>query len=663
MVEAIQDLGLCSRGSGADNIRNVTGTPTAGIDPQELIDTRPYAREWHFHILNDRALYGLPRKFNVGFDGGGIIPVLEDTNDIGFQAVEVKDGFGVEPGVWFRLMLGGITGHKDFARETGVVVKPADATKVADAIVRVFIDHGDRTNRNKARLKYVLDAWGIDKFLAAVEEKLGRKLDARARRGAGAAPGVRPAAHIGVHPQKQAGLNWIGVVLPVGKLTADADARARQDRARFRRRRYPPDRLAEPADLGRAGRKVGARARRRSRRSASPPTRPRSAPGSSPAPAIPAASSRPPTPSATPRRSRAGAKPARARRPGQHPPDRLPSFLRAALYRRHRPARLQGADIARKATPSRAITSIVGGGFGPDAALGREIFRDVKAEDAPRIVERMLKAYLAHRAAPQETLSALHAPARGRRAQGDRSPAEAVRMSQTRAPPIPLADPGNAPFSPEQRAWLNGFFAGLLSLDDGVTPLSPEQAAALLPGVARRERTVRDRGRRRRAMARPGHAARRAHEACRRPAAAPADDGGDGRNRTAASAATTAGLFRRDLLREGRAAESLRARRQGNRPHAQGAASRSWATHRRPGRQTAAPQRRRCNGCASRRAGPIARKPGRGGLSLAHAAQQAGLRKGDLARRDRSRRHRHRLCGRRFLRRCSRPTIRRWSMR
>ena len=87
MVEAIQDLGLCSRGSGADNIRNVTGTPTAGIDPQELIDTRPYARDWHFHILNDRSLYGLPRKFNVAFDGAGIIPVLEDTNDIGFQAV------------------------------------------------------------------------------------------------------------------------------------------------------------------------------------------------------------------------------------------------------------------------------------------------------------------------------------------------------------------------------------------------------------------------------------------------------------------------------------------------------------------------------------------------------------------------------------------------
>ena len=176
MLEEVQDLGLCSRGSGADNIRNVTGTPTAGIDPQELIDTRAYAREWHFHILNDRSLYGLPRKFNVAFDGAGIIPVLEDTNDIGFQAVEVKDGFGLEPGIWFKLCLGGLTGHQSFARDTGVIVKPADATKVADAVVRVFIDQGDRTDRTKARLKYVLERLGVEQVLALMEEKLGRKL-------------------------------------------------------------------------------------------------------------------------------------------------------------------------------------------------------------------------------------------------------------------------------------------------------------------------------------------------------------------------------------------------------------------------------------------------------------------------------------------------------
>src|SRR2546430_2139087 len=106
-VGATQALGLGSRGAGADNIRNAPGPRTAGIDPQELIDTRAYAREWHFHILNERTLYGLPRKFNVAFDGAGVIPVLEDTNDIGFQAVEVADGFGLAPGVWFRLALGG----------------------------------------------------------------------------------------------------------------------------------------------------------------------------------------------------------------------------------------------------------------------------------------------------------------------------------------------------------------------------------------------------------------------------------------------------------------------------------------------------------------------------------------------------------------------------
>src|ERR1700691_502321 len=218
VIEAIQDLGLGSRGSGADNIRNVTGTPTAGIDPQELIDTRPYAREWHFNILNDRSLYGLPRKFNVAFDGAGTIAVLEDTNDIAFAAVEVEDGFGIEPGVWFRLGIGGITGHRDFAKETGIVVKPADATKVADAIVRVFIDLGDRTNRLKARLKYVIDGMGMEKFLGLVEQKLGHPLTRVPAEALAPRPAFDRMAHIGVQAQKQQGLNWIGVVVPVGRL-------------------------------------------------------------------------------------------------------------------------------------------------------------------------------------------------------------------------------------------------------------------------------------------------------------------------------------------------------------------------------------------------------------------------------------------------------------
>jgi ferredoxin-nitrite reductase len=218
VLTRLADLGLTSRGSGADNVRNVTGSPTAGIDPQELIDTRPQARALHHHILNHRELYGLPRKFNVAFDGGGAVAVLEDTNDIAFTAALVQDGYGVPAGVYYRLALGGITGHRDFARSTGVIVAPADTTAVADAIIRVFIAHGDRTNRTKARLKYLLDAWGFDRFLGEVEQQLGRTLTRVPDAAQTPASPPRRDGHIGVHRQKQPGLSYIGVVLPVGRI-------------------------------------------------------------------------------------------------------------------------------------------------------------------------------------------------------------------------------------------------------------------------------------------------------------------------------------------------------------------------------------------------------------------------------------------------------------
>lgn len=221
LLEELMDLGIVAKGSGADNIRNVTGSPLAGIDPVELIDTRPLCRQWHFHILNSRVLYGLPRKFNVAFDGGGMSPALEETNDIGFQAVAVREGGAVAPGIYLRIVLGGISGHRDLARPTGAFCRPDEATALADAIVRVFIDHGDRSNRNRARLKYLLDAWGFERFLTAVEDRLGRRL-VRIDEAliAPRAPTDRY-AHVGVHRQRQDGLNWIGVVMNVGRLSRD----------------------------------------------------------------------------------------------------------------------------------------------------------------------------------------------------------------------------------------------------------------------------------------------------------------------------------------------------------------------------------------------------------------------------------------------------------
>ena len=402
LIEGIQDLGLCSRGSGADNIRNVTGTPTAGIDPQELIDTRPFAREWHYHILNDRSLTGLPRKFNVAFDGAGKIAVLEDTNDIAFSAVEVKDGFGIEPGVWFRLGVGGITGHRDFAKETGIVVKPEDATMVADAIVRMFIETGDRTNRLKARLKYVLDTMGVEKFMVAVEEKFGRKLARVPAEAISARPAFDRMAHVGVHPQKQPGVNWIGVALPLGKMTGeqmrglariaqdlgDGDVRltvwqnllisgVRDENVALAAAAIEQLGLAVKASHVRAG-LIACTGNAGCKFAASDTKRHAAEIGDWCEPRVDIDT------------------PLNIHLTGCH----------------HSCAQHYISDIGLIAAKVPGATEddtvegyhlFTGGGFGPEAEIGQEVYRDIKAEDAPKTVERLLKAYLANRASPAET--------------------------------------------------------------------------------------------------------------------------------------------------------------------------------------------------------------------------------------------------------------------
>jgi ferredoxin-nitrite reductase len=214
-LHRIQAIGLHTRGSGADNIRNLTMNPTAGVDPVELIDVQPFVQQIAQVIINDRSFYDLPRKFNIAYDGGGLIGSVEDTNDIGVKAVRVGDE------ILFRIALGGATGHKSFARDLGVIVPPAEITKVVAAVVRVYIEHGCRTNRKRARLKHLLETMSFDEYLALVEKKLGTTL----KRAPYDLAQMRWASqelahsHVGDYPQKQKGFSYVGATCPVGHIT------------------------------------------------------------------------------------------------------------------------------------------------------------------------------------------------------------------------------------------------------------------------------------------------------------------------------------------------------------------------------------------------------------------------------------------------------------
>ena len=233
LLTRVQDLGLTARGAGADNIRNITASPDSGFAPHELIDVRPHARALHHYIINNRDLYGLPRKFNVAFDNGSLISAAADTNDIGFFAVRVTeaslDKFSSSsasplasrpsPGVYFRVQLGGISGHGDFARDTGLLIKPSEAVAVAAALIRVFRDHGNRTDRKRARLKYLLESWGVEKYLEETGKRLAFPLIRLPLTACEPRHPVEKHGWLGVRRQSKPELFSIGIGVPVGRLS------------------------------------------------------------------------------------------------------------------------------------------------------------------------------------------------------------------------------------------------------------------------------------------------------------------------------------------------------------------------------------------------------------------------------------------------------------
>jgi ferredoxin-nitrite reductase len=400
VLTALAECGLTSRGAGADNIRNITGSPTAGIDPQELIDTQPLCREMHHFILNHRNMVGLPRKFNIAFDGGGKVASLDDTNDIGFFAVRVGEGKPIPAGVYFRLRLGGITGHQDFAIDEGVLIAPNDCVKVAEAVVRVFSEEGDRTNRQKARLKYVLDRMGHDAFVQRVEALLPFKLARLPMAACEPRPPVAKHGHVDFHAQRQAGKCYVGILTPVGKLTV-AQMRGIANlaekfgsgtvRLTVWQNLIISDIATEQIEAVKAAIEVlELRWRANSIRNG-----------------LVACT------------GNKGCKFAASDTKGHamqiaaHVESRvaMDSPINIHLTGCHHSCAqhyigdigLIGAKVEENDEAIEGYHILIGGGYGDEQAMARELFRDVKATEAPAVIEKMLSGYLAHRADTAES--------------------------------------------------------------------------------------------------------------------------------------------------------------------------------------------------------------------------------------------------------------------
>ncbi len=214
----LHSVNLTSVQSGMDNVRNITGSPVAGIDADELIDTRELVRKVQDMITNHGAgnpeFSNLPRKFNIAIEGGRDNSVHAEINDLAFVPAYKNNVLG------FNVLVGGFFSAKrcEPAIPLNAWVAPNDeVVDLCRAVLEVFRDFGLRANRQKSRLMWLIDEWGIEKFRAKVETQLGRPL-------ATAAPKDEidwdKRDHIGVYPQRQPGMNYVGLHVPVGRLYA-----------------------------------------------------------------------------------------------------------------------------------------------------------------------------------------------------------------------------------------------------------------------------------------------------------------------------------------------------------------------------------------------------------------------------------------------------------
>jgi ferredoxin-nitrite reductase len=215
----LKAVGITSVQSGMDNVRNITGSPVAGIDGDELIDTRQWVQKVQDAIVNrgegNPAFTNLPRKFNIAIEGGRDNAVHAEINDIAFVPAYKNGQLG------FNVLVGGFFSAKrcEAAVPLDAWVPPNDdVVDLSCAILSVYRDRGLRSNRQKSRLMWLIDEWGIEKFRTEVEREWGKEL-ARAAEKDEIDWDKRD--RIGINKQLQEGLNYVGLHVPVGRLSAD----------------------------------------------------------------------------------------------------------------------------------------------------------------------------------------------------------------------------------------------------------------------------------------------------------------------------------------------------------------------------------------------------------------------------------------------------------
>ena len=220
MFDKFRSVSLTSVQSAMDNIRNITGSPVAGIDANELYDTRELAIQVQNLLTNNGegnpAFTNLPRKFNIAIAGCRDNSTHAEINDLAFVPAfkdESQETFG------FNVLVGGFFSSKRIAAAIplDVWVAPEDVVALCEALLIVFRDNGLRENRQKSRLMYLIDEWGIEKFRSEVEKQMGKPLASAAAKDE---IEWEKRDHIGVHQQKQAGLNYVGLQIPVGRMYA-----------------------------------------------------------------------------------------------------------------------------------------------------------------------------------------------------------------------------------------------------------------------------------------------------------------------------------------------------------------------------------------------------------------------------------------------------------